>query len=190
MGIPKLATQDLMAEHTAEWLWDQLRGIYGLQWEASFGTFDLRSTSVRAWRRGLREIDPTQLRRGLAACVDNPDPEPPTLPEFRARCMGIPSFAQYEAGLPGEHAAFNEAVRERLASSNAHLMGVEQAKKIARDAYFATRERVLRGYPPSEHVRRAKPEPEKTKPVRAAPEVAMRHIQEIGAELGMRTPPG
>ena len=41
------------------------------------------------WLTGLRELLPEELARGVRAYINRTDAWPPSLPEFRALCLGI-----------------------------------------------------------------------------------------------------
>ena len=53
-------------------------------WRFAFLAGLLIAGAGAAWRSG------PQLAAGLSACIASADPWPPTLPDFRARCLGIP----------------------------------------------------------------------------------------------------
>lgn len=42
-----------------------------------------------SWISGLHDVNPKQIGDGLEACRIRQDPWPPSLPEFRALCLGV-----------------------------------------------------------------------------------------------------
>lgn len=67
--------------------------IYGHRWTSGYGD-DPNTGAAETWAKGLASITPEQLADGLRASIAAADLWPPTLPEFRARCLGIPPFAR------------------------------------------------------------------------------------------------
>jgi len=57
--------------------------IYGHKWVSSFGEADDGS-----WLSGLHDVSVQQIATGLDACRVRLDLWPPSLPEFRALCIG------------------------------------------------------------------------------------------------------
>src|SRR5690606_24389157 len=86
---PRSATE--LAPTAVRTLWTRMAEIYGHRFTSPFG--DSESHAARTWAKGLAGVTPQQLANGLEACIVSADPWPPTLPEFRARCLAIPSFA-------------------------------------------------------------------------------------------------
>jgi hypothetical protein len=68
-------------------LWEAMAGIYGHLWTSAFGD-DANSKTGLLWARGLGGFNPMQVKRGLDACLVAGKPHPPSLPEFRALCLG------------------------------------------------------------------------------------------------------
>ena len=60
-----------------------MQAIYGSRWTASID--GIEEDAVREWGRALGEMQPEQVRRGLDSLSGE---WPPTLPEFRALCLG------------------------------------------------------------------------------------------------------
>ena len=64
-------------------LFKKLQAIYGSKWNASID--GIEDVAVTEWSQGLAGITGEQLRKGL----DNLDDDwPPSLPAFRAACLG------------------------------------------------------------------------------------------------------
>lgn len=67
-------------------LWVLMTKIYGHKWLCNFGQAD----KDNVWLAGLRGLTPDMIKQGLNACVNQFKTWPPTLPEFKALCLGIP----------------------------------------------------------------------------------------------------
>jgi len=74
--------------------------IYGHKWVSAHGASDINNT----WLAGLEDLLPKSIGVGLTACIKRSDPWPPSLPEFRSLCLG----------LPGESIAIAKAMRGDL----------------------------------------------------------------------------
>jgi hypothetical protein len=84
----------------------RLQAIYGARWTASID--GIEADAVREWSRALADMTPEQIRRGL----DNLRSDwPPTLPEFKALCLGR---GRNEFGLDYVPAYYRETRHERL----------------------------------------------------------------------------
>ncbi|MEE9118192.1 MAG: hypothetical protein V3U02_06330, partial [Calditrichia bacterium] len=62
--------------------------IYGHKWLSSYGEDDADNT----WLTGLEDLPVEMVREGLERCLSRPDTWPPTLPEFRQLCIGVPDM--------------------------------------------------------------------------------------------------
>jgi len=67
-------------------LFRRMQVIYGPRWTASIE--GIEEDAIREWSRGLADMTPDNIRRGLDACQSSGDGWPPTLPEFLALCRG------------------------------------------------------------------------------------------------------
>jgi len=65
--------------------------VHGLSPQADDGTLNV---SGETWAKGLSGLEGRQFGVGLEGCLTRQDAWPPTLPEFRALCLDIPSFAK------------------------------------------------------------------------------------------------
>lgn len=81
-----------------ETLWERMAAIYGHRWTSSFGDA-ADGLPADTWSGGLAGLTGDQLGRGLKACVTSADPWPPTLPQFRAMCLSIPTLETVRAEL-------------------------------------------------------------------------------------------
>ncbi len=76
---------DVIAE-----LWRRMAAIYGHKWTSSYGLTDADGT----WAMGLDGLTPKQIGHGINICIKEGASWPPSLPQFRDMCIGIPSQAQ------------------------------------------------------------------------------------------------
>lgn len=160
--------------------------IYGHRWTAPHGESpDAESGSAGTWAKGLAGISGRQLGAGLEACIVRADPWPPTLPEFRALCLGIPSLAAVRDDFrrtDAERMPFTALVWRHLDGWAYRQADHGKAERMLGDAYAIARDAVMRGEPmpmPLLAVQHQAPEPIKP----AAPEVARAHLDALRAEL-------
>ena len=166
--------------------WLRMAEIYGHRWSSSFGD-DPDGSAGETWAKGLAGVSAPQLAAGLSACIASADPWPPTLPDFRARCLGIPSLAHVKLLLRDEAAEkppFMALIFQGLDLYNWRQADQRLADRMLSYAYDVAREHVMLGgaLPVP---RTAIESPEKRKPVPASPEVAERHMANIREKLGV-----
>jgi hypothetical protein len=102
------------------------------------------------WALGLSDVGPAELRRGIERCavgLVGKDGWPPTLPEFREACKGVPSLADIRAEFLGkrERSRFGVAVWARIDSFSFARADTRAAERMLAEAYNATRADVLAG---------------------------------------------
>lgn len=132
-----------------------MAAIYGHRWTTSYAASPTRedgSITVEGdtWSRGLLGVAPAQIAVGIERCITGGEPWPPTLPEFRAMCLGIPSLFDVRQELrPGTPtpSPFARAVWSRLDGWAYQRAEAHAAERMLREAYEATREAVMRGEP-------------------------------------------
>ncbi|NII07235.1 hypothetical protein [Luteibacter anthropi] len=174
-------------------LWLRMVAIYGAKWASVHGAAaetdaGKLTETANTWVRGLAGVTGEQLGAGLKACVSSSDPWPPTLSEFRARCMGIPSFAAVQLILGDKTRPMTPFVRQVWSYVDAYRFRAatsDKAEKILRDAYELAREHVINGGALPEPVAGAL-EQDKPEFKAAPPEVAERHIAELSEFLRRR----
>jgi hypothetical protein len=120
-----------------------MAAIYGHRWTSAYGD-DPKGMSGDTWGAGLHGMTGVQLARGLEACVASSDPWPPTLPEFRAMCLGIPSFPAVSMDA-AKVQPFTCLVWSHLDGHLSRMASADKASKMLRDAYEIAREHVMRG---------------------------------------------
>ena len=124
-------------------LWVRMAEIYGHRWTSSYG--DSESGAARTWAKGLAGVSPVQLAAGLADCIASADPWPPTLPEFRARCLGVPSLGAVRSDIATRSTAFVVKCWEFIDAHAYRAASRDAAARMVRDAYEQAREFVMRG---------------------------------------------
>lgn len=77
------SAQELQAGHPIWELWARMSEMFGHTWLRDQG-----DEPNDTWIRGLRDITAQQFGRGLTACRDSGSDFPPSLPKFRAMCLG------------------------------------------------------------------------------------------------------
>lgn len=122
--------------------------IYGHRWTSAYGD-DPEGAAAHTWAKGLAGIKPEQLAAGLTSCLASADPWPPTLPEFRALCLGIPTVAQVLLELrPGAaRSGFTVLVWSLVDPYRYANLPSDRADRLVREAYDLAREQVMRGMP-------------------------------------------
>lgn len=131
----------------ARTLWVRMAEIYGHRWTSAYGDSTEADGAAGTWAKGLAGITPTQLADGLKACITSSDPWPPTLPEFRAMCLGIPSLVSVRAEIngKGDRTPFAMLVWQRLDSYQFRQVSAKDAERMLAGAYEDAREFVMRG---------------------------------------------
>lgn len=166
-------------------LWVRMTEIYGARWGSGYDD-SADSGAGETWAKGLAGITPAQLADGLKACIASTDPWPPTLPEFRARCLSIPSLARVRLELrDGTHSRFTRLVWQGIDGYRFRQAPSDQADRMLRDAYALACEDVMRGgaLPPAPvgQLEAAAPQ----KPKSATSEQVRTHVARIRQVLGM-----
>ena len=165
-------------------LWTRMAEIYGHRWTSSYGDEADEAGTAGTWAKGLAGITPQQLAAGLKASIASADPWPPTLPEFRARCLGIPPLAQVRLEIRGEaRSRFTLQVWHCLDGHRFGQVSADVADRMLRDAYELAREFVMAGgVLPEKPVALTQ---EKREPTPATPEQRAAHIARTRAVLGI-----
>ncbi|MDH2023600.1 hypothetical protein N5J29_12625 [Stenotrophomonas sp. GD03680] len=156
--------------------------IYGFKWSSAYGENPNVGAAV-TWAKGLAGLSGRQLADGLAACIASAEPWPPTLPQFRMMCLGIPPFDAVRADT-GKQDGFTRLVWQYLDGHRYRLASADKADKLLLAAYNRAKEAVMRGaeLPPAPEAHIA------YEVARAAPatrEQVARHMDDIARELGI-----
>lgn len=183
-----VSSGEVMAISRMRTLWLRMTEIYGHRWISAYGA-DAEQGAGQTWAKGLGGITAQQLAQGLSSALASSDAWPPTLPEFRSLCLGIPTFAAVKHELrttgTGKRSPFMRQVWEFLDGYLFARATVETADRMLRDAYNLAAEYVMRGghlpEPVVGEIEQKKPE----KPAAASPETAKKHMDEIAKTLGL-----
>ncbi|WP_353086545.1 hypothetical protein [Stenotrophomonas sp.] len=156
--------------------------IYGPKWTAGYGD-NPNTGAALTWAKGLAGLTGEQLAAGIGGCITCADPWPPTLPEFRLRCLGVPAFAAVRADA-GKRDGFTRLVWQYLDGHRYRLASSDMADRLLREAYDQAREHVMRGGALPE-APAAEIEHEVRVQVPASREQVQQHMAEIARELNM-----
>jgi len=168
-------------------LWLRMVSLYGHRWVSTYSA-DATSPSGEAWARELADMKPEQLKRGIDACMRRVDTWPPTLPEFKRMCLGIPTWHEARLEFAREHntphSPFARMMLRHLDAWEMRCASAREAQRLLRDAYDIAVQARLHGEPePPELAALPSPPPRPFTP--AQPEVAKRHIADISAMFGL-----
>lgn len=125
-------------------LWIGMADVYGHRWTSAYGNDPARGAGS-TWSLGLSGLTTEQVGHGVQACIASSEPWPPTLPEFRAMCLGIPSFAAVRLDVGDERSPFTVLVWQYLDGYAYRQASLERADRMLREAYELAREHVMRG---------------------------------------------
>lgn len=183
---PQAATP--LSNSSIRTLWVRMAEIYGLKWTKGYGE-DPNQGAALTWAKGLAGIAGHQLAAGLSACIASADPWPPSLPEFRLMCLGIPSLPAVRLDVARSD-PFSRLVWQYLDGYRFKTSSAEKADRLLQDAYELAREFVMRGGAlPAEPAgvldhptRNAAPKP-------ASPEAVRQAEQAIAEMFGRHTVP-
>lgn len=179
-------------------LWAKMVGAFGERWTRAYGDSPERfdgdqptgqfTDAGEMWAQGLVGLDREALSRGIGRMLLSASPWVPTLPEFRALALGIPTLAQVQIVLAkrfdqgGDVAAFCRLVWRFIDSYGFARADSATAERMVRDAYALAREyRMALGElpaPPVGALVRERPTP-----TRASKETARAHMADIAALL-------
>jgi hypothetical protein len=170
-------------------LWVRLSEIYGHRWTSGYGE-NPNGAAAETWGKGLAGLTGQQLADGLAACIACADPWPPTLPQFRMMCLGIPPLDAVRADT-GKLDGFTRLVWQYLDGHRFRLASADKADQLLQAAYNRAKEAAMRGaeMPPAPAGLIAKDAPQAAP---ASREQVAVHMDDIARELGigLATEPG
>lgn len=167
-------------------LWQRMTNIYGHRWGSAYGA-DASTGAGATWAQGLCGLSAEQIGAGIERSIVSADPWPPTLSQFRALCLGIPSLAEVRVDMKradSQRAPFTVLVWSELDSWWYARSDQDRADRMLRDAYEAARARVMRGSPLPEPLPEIAPSAEKPAVKPAPPEVAAAHLAKLAEILG------
>lgn len=168
-------------------LWHRMGAIYGHRWSSAYGEdATAQGEAGGVWAKGLAGLTARQIGDGISAAMASADPWPPTLPEFRALCLGIPAFASvaHQISRPAtEQSRFARLVWQRIDGWQFARANTRDAERMLRGAYEIAREHVMRGGAlPEPSPAIEAPQPKEHKP--ASEEVARAALDKIAAAIG------
>lgn len=189
-------------------LWERMTSAYPFKWAPAMGDSPQHPATLPdgsphpqagqltvagdTWARGLAGLTGEQIGRGLEGCINSGNPWPPTLTEFKARALDIPSFAAVSADSVNAGARrmpFTTEVFRRI-----DLWSYRQAPEIVADkllkrAYDDVFEDVMRGLQLPAPLPEIEHDDEPTEPPKRTPAVAQSAIAEILRMLKNDAPP-
>lgn len=125
-------------------LWARMTEIYGHRWTKPHGMLDTHNT----WLKGLVGFTPRMIAHGLEACVVRSDAYPPSLPEFRALCLGLPNRDEtvYIAvrQIHNHDNRVANMIRNIIGAHDMDNMTYDKLEKRAKDVYPEAVERLTR----------------------------------------------
>lgn len=171
-------------------LWVRMSQIYGHRWTSSYSD-DPAGGAAQTWARGLAGLDAKQIAQGVERCLIGDYDWPPTLPEFRKLCFGIPTLSSVLADVQfptdGKPTPFIRLVWRFIDAYNLKRLSMQEADREIKRAYEKAREHVMQGKPlPEEPIAAIEHEEPERKP--AAPEVARAALAEMAAKLRINQP--
>lgn len=181
-------------------LWSKMTGIYGYRWASAFGDSPERDDADKAsgnvgltdagivWAEGLTGLSPQSIAAGVRRAVFSANGFPPTLPEFRAMCLGVPPLARVQLLLGRQDQAddpwLQGFIRLVLRNIDTWRLDHDDPKSFTfavRDAYGLAREHIMSGgdVPPAPAGYLAGPSKKREKPVPAPDHVVEAHMSQI-----------
>lgn len=152
--------------------------VYGPRWTSAFGD-DAGKGAGLTWAKGLAGLSLDQISTGVEAALVSADGWPPTLPEFRAMCLGIPSLNFVRNSINDRTLPFVRLVWMRMDGFQFRQAPADRAENILRGAYELAREYVMRGGELPNGPVAAIAEQKPVKPTRASPETAKAACDQI-----------
>lgn len=179
---PPPAQQAPLTARATRTLWVRMAEIYGYRWTSAYGE-DPSGGAAATWAKGLAGLTGEQLAAGLGSSIASADPWPPTLPEFRLRCLGVPSFAAVRNDT-GRRDGFTRLVWQYLDGHRYRTSSADKSDRLLREAYDQAREYVMRGGKLPEEPVAVLGQAAVATPVPASPEALRRAEREIAEIFG------
>jgi hypothetical protein len=166
-------------------LWQRLAEIYGVRFTSAYGE-DAGSGAGETWAKGLSGLTARDIAAGLSAALISSDPWPPTLPQFRAMCLAVPSLAAVTLAINAKSTPtpFTRLMWQHLDAYHMRTADMGKRERLIRAAYELAREHVMQGKAlPPEPIADIAHEKPIHKP--APPDVAEKHLSAIAARLSV-----
>lgn len=164
-------------------LWLRMTEIYGHRWTSAYGE-DAEQGAGSTWAQGLAGLSSRDIATGLRAALLSTNPWPPTLPQFRAMCLDVPTLPAVILALTTRTVVtpFMRLVWTYVDGFRLRTADADKGERLIRDAYELAREHVMAGGAlPPEPAALLEQQQEVRKP--ADPLVAEKHLADIAAML-------
>jgi len=168
-------------------LWVRMTQIYGHRWISAYGESS-DGGAAHTWARGLAGIGQSGVAKGVEACLCGAHEWPPTLPEFRAMCLGIPSIhiviaEIYRTG-GATPSAFSRLVWQHIDAYRFRRISADDAEKDIRRAYDIAKAHVMAGGElPPDPVAMIERTQSTYSPPASSPEVALSALRQMAEVL-------
>lgn len=142
-----------------QYVWRRMTGRYGYKWTSCYGE-RVDSATALEWQRELEQFNRDDIDDAIAACATTGDPWPPSLPEFKSYCYGIPTLNSVKVDLTTRKLGFTRLVWKYLDASAMGRVDQNRADALVKSAYDYAREKRMYGEPlpmPDVMVRDPKP---------------------------------
>lgn len=128
-------------------LWLRMAAMFGHTWVNQYGVAP-HGIGGDTWAAVLADLRAGQIGIGLQAAVAQGSAWPPSAPQFRAMCMGIPDFAVIRrelAATGSQRSPFAQLVWQNLDACRYKNAATDQADRLLREAYESASQHVMRG---------------------------------------------
>lgn len=167
--------------------WLHMAARYGHAWVSQYSAKP-NGTAAAEWRATLSGLTREQVQHGFRADVLRGEAWPPSSPQFRALCLGIPTFGAvvHEIGSSAPRTGFAALVWSYVDVYAFARADARDADRMIRVAYDLAREDVMRGATVPQVPEQALASPKHVERKPADPETALRHLAEIDEILGSK----
>ena len=187
-GSAERSNTSALPDRARRALWETMGDIYGHRWASCYGS-DPDGRTARTWAKGLADLGPEQLADGIRSCIKAADAWPPSLPEFRAMCLKIPSLQSVRSELSSRDAKrtqFAVLVWQHLDAHRWRHADARDSDRMLREAYDEAKGHVMAGGRLPDAPVAAIEQQQAPPPKPSDPETAKRHLAEMAAILNQR----
>ena len=103
-------------------IFTRMAHLYGSRWTSQHEGADAAVLAMATWKAGLAGVDDFSIKRAIETCVNGGGEWPPSLPTFRALCVGMQGEAAERASQQKALPAPDEPVSEPPASDTVGMM--------------------------------------------------------------------
>jgi len=169
-----------------ESIWLVMNTLYGHRWHSSQG-MKPSALALALWADALEGLDETQIKTGIKACSKLGDDWPPSLPQFRKLCLGIPPFVRVKQEIrQSDYSAFTRFVMGFLDYWQYRNADQYQAEKLLRQAYECAVIQRMEGAPLPEPPAALLKKPEPAKPITEEERQAKIKVNQLAAEKAIK----